>query len=352
MLTDIFADRYINVQMWDEFRDVDKRFLVQGFRMINEQLYPYWVDGKESPTAKVRWTSIHDKLSMELGMAELSKKCYSYQTKRNGQPYTNSGVRAMDSVCKDFVCASYDASISADRFIKERISFIELAFRERDNEINIINKDLSQNILAAKDREAARRMVRPRTPESIEDRIRSSNKTLNKKFRDSIHELNERLRRAGYNLNYHNGFIQISDDGLIEEQVKSEFWILTRDSLWENVDLDMKEAIDMRDSNSGDPAFYAARALESTVKIISNEKGWTHGKENGAHNFIENLSSKKNGAFISEWERDTLKKFFTDVRNPFGHGAGSEDMPKLNKQQTDWAIETCMCWVKSLVKRI
>ena len=48
MLTDIFADRYINVQMWDEFRDVDKRFLVQGFRMINEQLYPYWVDGKKA----------------------------------------------------------------------------------------------------------------------------------------------------------------------------------------------------------------------------------------------------------------------------------------------------------------
>jgi hypothetical protein len=47
-----------------------------------------------------------------------------------------------------------------------------------------------------------------------------------------------------------------------------------------------------------------------------------------------------------------MKAFFSAVRNPFGHGAGSEEMPKLSRQQTDWAIESCMSWVKTLVKRM
>ncbi len=352
MLTDIFADRYISIQMWDAFREVDKRFLVQGYRMVSEQLYPYWVDGKESPTAKEKWTAIHDNLSMELGLTELAPKYYSYQTTWNGKPYTQSGTWSMDKICKDFVCADYDGSISADRFIKERISFIELAFREREEQINQINKGLPTRLAEAQLRDKTRRSGGLRLPGSQVDGINAYNEALNQSFKNTVGELNERLRRAGYNLNYHNGFIQISDDELVEEQIEKEFWSITRDPLWKNVDIDMKEAIDLRDSNGRDPAFYAARALESTIKIISDQKGWTHGGEKGAHNYIENLSSKNNGAFISEWERNALKAFFTAVRNPFGHGAGSAEMPKLNKQQTDWAIETCMCWVKSLVKRI
>ncbi|MCS0192795.1 hypothetical protein [Vibrio parahaemolyticus] len=47
-----------------------------------------------------------------------------------------------------------------------------------------------------------------------------------------------------------------------------------------------------------------------------------------------------------------IKSFFSSVRNPFGHGAGSDDMPSLTKQQTDWAIEACMSWIKTLVRRM
>jgi hypothetical protein len=114
----------------------------------------------------------------------------------------------------------------------------------------------------------------------------------------------------------------------------------------------MKEALDQRDSGGADPAFYAARALESTIKIISDRKDWTHGGEKGVSNFIDNLGSKKNGNFISDWEREALRAFFTDIRNPIGHGAGSAAMPKLTEQQTNWAIETCMSWIKSLIQRL
>lgn len=123
MLTDIFADRYISIPMWEKFGEVERRFLVQGFRIVIEQLYPYWVGGKESANAKIKLTTIHDKLSMELGLSELAPKCYVSATSASTKP--------MGQVCKDFVCAKFEGSASADRFMKERISFIELAFRER-----------------------------------------------------------------------------------------------------------------------------------------------------------------------------------------------------------------------------
>ena len=74
--------------------------------------------------------------------------------------------------------------------------------------------------------------------------------------------------------------------------------------------------------------------------------------ERGAHNYIDNLSAAKNGPYIEAWESKSLKQFFTDVRNPFGHGAGDAQMPGLTDQQINWAIEFCMTWVKSLIQRM
>jgi hypothetical protein len=344
MLTDIFADRYISIPMWETFGEVEQRFLVQGFRIVSEQIYPYYIAGKESAHAKARWTAIHDKLSMELGLSELAPKYYVSAT--------SASTKSMNQVCKDFVCAKFEGSASVDRFMKERISFIELAFREREEELNKTNLDLPMQLVAAKLQDKSNEYRSMRFPGNREDGIKAYNESLNSRFRAAVAELNERLRQACCNLNYHNGFIQISDDELVEKQIEKEFWSITKDALWKNVDIDMKEAIDLRDSNGRDPSYYAAKALESTIKIISDQKKWTHGGENGAHNYIDNLSSKANGEFINDWETKALKSFFTSVRNPFGHGPGSEKMPKLTPQQTNWAIETCMSWVKNLIKRM
>ena len=170
-------------------------------------------------------------------------------------------------------------------------------------------------------------------------------------FQTNVDELNARFRQAGYPLNYHNGFIQISTDDLVQKQVETPFWMLVADPVWQNVDVDMKNALDLRDSDGRDPAFYAARALESTIKIISDKRGWTHRGEKGAHNYIDNLASKTSG-FILPWERASLKEFFTCVRNPFGHGAGSSEMPSLSRPQTEWAIEFSMSWIKNLIRRL
>ena len=109
----------------------------------------------------------------------------------------------------------------------------------------------------------------------------------------------------------------------------------------------MKEALDRRDNSGRDPSFYAAKALESAVKIISDEKGWTTGNERGAVNYLDNLLAKKNGQFINHWEHEILKNFFSNVRNPIGHGPGTGKMPTLSAPQTDWAIEFCMIWIKT-----
>jgi hypothetical protein len=132
------------------------------------------------------------------------------------------------------------------------------------------------------------------------------------------------------------------------EQVEKPFWGLVSGEDWKNVDFEMKDAIDRRDTGVRDPSLYAAKALESTIKIISGQKGWTTGKEKGAHNYIENLFR---GKLMEKWEMDALKDFFSKVRNPLGHGPGGEPMPELNPSQTDWAIEYCMSWIKSLIRR-
>lgn len=352
MLTDIFAERYSYRVLWEAYTEAESKLLVQCFRIVAEQLIPYWVNGEESDTAKAEWTLLHDHLSMELGLDELGPRYYSYQTTWMGKPYTQSGFWTYDKVCKDFVCAKYSGAVSPDRFMKERISFVELAFRLREEELTVLNSELPKKIEAAKLKDHLVQAVGMRIPGSRVDGIKTINDVLNANFKASVDELNERFRQAGKQLNYHNGFIQVATDPLVEEQIECAFWEVVADPLWKNVDIDMKEALDRRDANDRDPAFYAARALESAIKIISDQKGWTHGGEKGAHNYIENLSSKSNGEFIKDWERDALKSFFTAIRNPFGHGPGSAEMPQLTLEQTNWAIETCMTWIKSLVQRM
>ncbi len=191
-----------------------------------------------------------------------------------------------------------------------------------------------------------------RLPGNPCDGIRAWNNTQNEAFRGLCNELNQRFRRARAKLHYHNGFIQISEDEVITRTIEQPFWTIVGDPKWKSVDHDMKEAIDLRDSCGRDPALFAAKALESTIKIISYSKGWTRGDEKGAAKYLDNLRSKANGEFINGWERESLAEFFSKVRNPFGYGSGSQPVPGLSAVQTDRAIEFCMIWVKNLIRRM
>lgn len=346
MLIDIFARRYENKRLRDSFEQRDSRLLVQAFRILSEDIYPYYRDGKECSTGVAFWTKLHNNMSREFGVKELSPVWFSYTTKWNGKDHVQTHSNAMVTVCENWLTKA--VSGSPDEHVKERLSLIELGFRARESEIIAMNESAitdGERFVASFSRSGLR------VPGNPQEGARKWRETKTAAFRACVEELNARFRQAGYPLNYHNGYIQISTDDVVQREIETPFWALVSDPIWENVDVDMKEALDLRDSDGRDPAFYAARALESAIKIISDQKGWTHGGEKGAHNYIDNLAAKKNG-FISPWESESLKAFFTHVRNPFGHGAGSSQMPSLSRPQTEWAIEFGMSWIKNLIRRM
>jgi hypothetical protein len=87
MLTDIFAHRYAKRILWEQFTEGETRLLTQCFRIV-EQLLPYY-DGKgnESETGKKKWKTLHDNLSLELGLNKLAPKGYSFQSTVMGKSH-------------------------------------------------------------------------------------------------------------------------------------------------------------------------------------------------------------------------------------------------------------------------
>jgi len=160
------------------------------------------------------------------------------------------------------------------------------------------------------------------------------------------------LQAQSLRLAYRNGRFDPSDGPAVERAVHDPFWDLVAEPRWDNVRIDMQQAFALRDNGGPNPALYATRALESTVKIISGDRGWLTGRERGAANVIDTLVSVRNGRFIETWEADMLKRFFADVRNPDAHGAGSAPQPQLTPIQATWAIEFCMISIKSLLQRL
>jgi hypothetical protein len=346
MLTDIFAHRYAQPRMWETFYEEHRRLLVQGYQLLND-ICPYFVDGKVDKHGKDFWKRIHDLLARELGLKELTPQYWGFYDNQNSwRSLENNGAER----CEKWMLTPFDGKMSADRFAKERLSLVEIGFREHENFVASLNAQLAANIAMAEEFDRSfGNGGSLRVPGNRADGVRAANASLNAKFQTAVNELNARFRQANCQLHYHNGFIQISDDQTVAQEIETPFWKLVAEPKWHNVDHDMKEAIDLRDAGGRDPALYAARSLESTIKIISDEKQLTTGKEKGAHNYIDNLRGAK---LIEVWEMEALKHFFTKVRNPFGHGPGSAPMPSLTDHQTNWAIENSMIWIKSLIRRM
>jgi hypothetical protein len=345
MLTDIFARRYEQPRMWETMYEEQRRLLVQGCQLLKD-LCPYYVGGNEDQRGKDFWTRIQQLLARELGLNELSPSYTGFYNRQNQwQGFHNSTLQ----MCETWMQSPFDGKIPADRFIKERLSLVEIGFREHENFVATLNAKLADNIAAAEifDGRGLRKGLR--VPGNRADLVRTTNATLNNKFQMAVNELNTRFRQANCPLHYHNGFIQISEDQTVSQEIETPFWKLVAEPKWRNVDHDMKEAIDLRDTGGRDPARYAAHSLESTIKIISDEKQLTRGNEKGASNYIDNLKGAK---LIEVWEMEALKHFFSKVRNAIGHGPGAAPMPSLTEQQTNWAIENSMIWIKSLIRRM
>jgi hypothetical protein len=75
--------------------------------------------------------------------------------------------------------------------MKERISFVELAFRLREEEVASLNRELTKTIKAAMDQAALQQMRGLRVRGSLVDKIRADNDSVNATFKASVDEFNE-----------------------------------------------------------------------------------------------------------------------------------------------------------------
>lgn len=331
MLTDVFFTRYEETPLFRSLLRREKRTLHQCFTLL-EDFHPYWgEEGKEQKGSDGFWAEVHNRLANELGARWLSDAYYQIEVGLGEYRRTESRQRAYIEICRNWYSAPRTSNVDVDEYLKERLGLIEVGLRLKYEKVEDMRNTL-------------------KTGGPIADMLSQSYQLKINKYEDAAAEINARFRAAHFPLNYHNGFFQIETDQLVSNEIEQPFWSLVSEPIWQNVDLDMKEAVDQRDNGGKDPAIFAAKALESTIKIISGELGVTHGKENGAHNFIDNLS-KKTVSFLKDWEKELLKAYFSKVRNQLGHGPGSEPMPQLTVDQTSWAIESAMSWVKMLVLR-
>jgi hypothetical protein len=300
-------------------------------------------------SAKAIWTDIHDRLSMEIGVKELSSRYFPIQTQYMGKAGTKWTSFEVNTVVESWLNAKFTDDLDADMFVKHRLSFVELAFRKREEQVAQENAELPKRLLKAKRNDSlGSESYSLFSPEAV--RARQENR--NRFFMENVHELNERLKQAEMPLQYHGGFLQIAQDEQVQKQIEQPFWNLVNEARWKNVSTSMANAIDLRDNGGPDPSFHAAKALESAIKIICDINGWTTGNEKGVSDFLNHLQSKANGSFIENWERQLLNVFCSDVRNQLGHGPGSKEMPIFTPEQVDYTIEFCMSWIKSLIKRL
>lgn len=314
MLADVFHKRYPRVwHFWEGVPREISVFLRQGAQIVFQDLKPHIRDTEELCFAA------YTKLVRELG--------HGLYKGRNAE-----------DTCVGALCEPYDlwndAHGRSEQFAQYRFSLLELLMAEVEAEFAEPIADYGFSLFKKS------QSVSGSQPDPRKDA-----------FHNAVQELNHRLREARIPFHYHNGIFQHGTDDVTESQVHEPFWTLVQDPKWRNVDIDIKEAIDRRDHKGRDAALYALKALESTIKIISDDNGWSRGTERGAANYIDNLVSAANGRFIDVWESDQLKALFRDLRNPHGHGPGSTPQPTLSDQQENWIIECSMIWIKSLVNR-
>lgn len=233
--------------------------------------------------------AIHDAVCRELGMPTL-----------NNEPQYHLRVSR-------FLAEPYDLwrddHGDVDFFIKTRLSLIEAIFRAFENEVG--------QAVPASPATGWFKAAKPQAPPQGASKVERA-----------IVELNQRLRASGIGLQYLSGSLQRAEDPLIEDAVTAPCWELLKDPLWANAERELKEAFEGAAQGDRDAAFHAGKALESVIKIISQERSSTRGNEKGAANYIDNLVSEKNGRFIDVWEADLLKAFSRRSGIPMAMGPG------------------------------
>jgi hypothetical protein len=314
MITDIFGHRYLNDMKFDRngAENIIGPLLVQAHHIFFEDLQ------RQFRFDDSFFSEVNQKLAREAALTTLKEN-------RFGQRMTQQAI------CTAYLTKPFKPDRewfgTPDYYCKTRLSMMELLFRAGEERVRRLTAEFSGN---------------PSAPVLGWQNIVSK----------AVAELNERLRMWRTGLVYHNGLLHRAGDEQSEQQIATPFWQIVSAPKWAVVDREMKEAFDRLDHGHDDAFAHATDALESTIKIISDEKGWTTGNERGAASYIDNLQSQRSGRFVDRWEAEAMKAIFSELRNPHRHGGGSNPPNPLSNAQQTWAIESCMTWIKSLVRRL
>lgn len=328
MITDIFAARYENIPIWSTYGEPERRLLGQCWLIISEDLFN--VDSAATATAKedVRktWSKFNSMLCREIGQTRLD------------QSASTSTLKILPEIAaKHYLLRNLSREVNTDLEMKRRISYIEIGLREYREKLIISNANLAATV-----RQDGRIGL-------IESIIAQGAKTMLSAYTSAESEINIRFQQAGTKLIYQSGFIHFDDDRTVTTTVSAPFWPLVASPRWENVEKEMKDAIDHRDKGLTDSGFHAAKSLESAIKVISGERGLTTGKEKGAVNFVENIAKESPKKLLQAWQAESIRLIFSKVRNPQGHGAGTSPRNDPSDNDSDWMITNCMSWIRWLV---
>ncbi len=348
-ITDVFFRRYTGLKLIHHVDERTRTFLFQAVKLVTRDL---WIDSAAGIRFEERTRALeqaYTALATEIGKDELVPH---YETVRGvpGKSVHHRGWLTIVTAWMDQQPATHQ---DANLWLLRRISLIELILKEFERQKAQYDADYPGKLSLAEleDQVAQQNRVLflhdQKAPALRVDKI-----WLDGRLHHVSEELDSRFAIAGFKLSFHNGLIQEVDDALVAKVVAKPFWNLVADQKWINVDTHIKQALDERDKSVADAHYPALQALESVIKILSDEKGWSTGNERGAAGYIQNLVKERSGVrFIATWEADMLINLFSKVRNPHGHGPGSRPLDRLTIQQTEWAIDTAMVWIKSLVGR-
>ncbi len=350
MLTDVFFRRYADLNLVTFIDERVKTLLFQFRELVMTDL---WLasDNQIRNERAIAVETAAKRVAFEIGKKELVPY---YEKRPAGVGRYSTHHRGWETIVKEFVQKSPGPQEAPAQWFAIRISLLEQIIRTYVEFKEEFDASYEDRLSTAELEDAVRQQRHVLfLPHQTAPGLRVDKVWSDGRLDHITQELNERFRIARLPLEYHNGIIQKVVDPLVSAQVVGPFWQLLTDPKWANVDTHMKQSLHERDLKIADAHFPALQALESTIKIISDEKGWTLGTEKGAANYINNLVKDRGGVrFIEVWENDMLIQLFGKVRNPHGHGPGAQPLAKLSREQEEWAIETAMVWIKSLVKRL
>jgi hypothetical protein len=143
---------------------------------------------------------------------------------------------------------------------------------------------------------------------------------------DAVAELNERFRRAGFGYRYENGRIFRIDNELTHREIIRPALQLLADPRFEGADEEFRAAHDhYKAGEYKDCAVDALNALESTMKVICDLKGWSYPQGARSSDFLKVL--RREGLFPEFADQSfdqllaTLKSGLPTLRNETGgHG--------------------------------